>query len=87
MSNALPNVTVTLYTKPGCHLCELVAATILAAAKLRSFHYATRNILDDTAVFERYKHAIPVVTVDGHEIARYRLALSDLLAAIDRARQ
>jgi hypothetical protein len=88
MSDAAEHdVTVTLYTKPGCHLCEPVDATIAAAARLRSFQRDTRNILDDPADFERYKHAIPVVTVNGREIARYRLALADLLAAIDRASQ
>jgi hypothetical protein len=78
-------VTVTLYTKPGCHLCEPVAATIAEAAKVRSFQFVTRNILDDADDFERYKHAIPVVTVNGTEVARYRLSLAALLEAIDRA--
>ena len=80
-------VVVTLYTKPGCHLCEPVAETIAAAAKIRSFHSTTRNILDDPADFDRYKHAIPVVTVKGVEVARYRLSLADLVAAVDRAQR
>ena len=77
--------TVTLYTKPGCHLCEPVAQTIAAAARVRSFTFLTRNILDDANDFERYRHAIPVVTLDGTELARYRLTLAQLLEAIDRA--
>ena len=77
--------TVTLYTKPGCHLCEPVAETIGEAAKIRSFTALTRNILDDPDDFARYRHAIPVVTVDGAEVARYRLSLAQLLDAIDRA--
>ena len=76
---------VTLYTKPGCHLCEPVADTISVAAKLRSFRFVKRNILDDPDDFDRYKHAIPVVTVDGVEVARYRLSLDQLVAAIDGA--
>ena len=80
-------VVVTLYTKPGCHLCEPVADTIAAAAKVRAFESQTRNILDDPADHERYKHAIPVVTVNGREIARYRLSLPQLLDAIDRLRR
>ena len=76
---------ITLYTKPGCHLCEPVAQTIKQAARLRSFQFATRNILDDAGDFERYKHAIPVVTVNGVEVARHRLSLDALLAAIDGA--
>lgn len=81
----MPRVTVTLYTKPGCHLCEPVAEAIAAAAKVRAFDAVSRNILDDPADFERYKHAIPVVTVNGREVARYRLALPQLLQAIDAA--
>jgi hypothetical protein len=77
--------TVTLYTKPGCHLCEPVAETIAAAAKLRRFHFVQRNILDDPGDSDLYRHAIPVVTVDGAEVARYRLSLEQLLAAIDQA--
>ena len=77
--------TVTLYTKPGCHLCEPVLATIAAAAKLRRFQFDHRNILDDPGDLKLYRHAIPVVTVNGAEVARYRLSLEQLLAAIDGA--
>ena len=78
-------VTVTIYTKPGCHLCEPVAETILAASKVAAFEFVRRNILDDPQDHERYKHAIPVVTVNGREVARYRLRLDDLLAAVAAA--
>jgi len=83
MSQPPAQTVVTLYTKPGCHLCEPVARTIAAAAKVRSFTFAKCNILDDAAERARYQHAIPVVTVNGREIARYRLSLQELLAAID----
>ena len=85
MNSPAPRPVVTLYTKPGCHLCRPVADTIAAASRQRAFDFVERNVLDDAADFERYKHAIPVVTVDGREIARYRLAANDLLAALDAA--
>ena len=78
-------VTVTLYTKPGCHLCEPVAETIAAAQTAATFEFVRKNILDDPQDYERYKHAIPVVTVNGHEVARYRLRLDELLDAIAAA--
>ncbi len=74
---------ITLYTKPGCTLCQPVRETILKAARQRSFDFVSRNILEDPADFERYKFAIPVVTVDDVEVARYRLALQQLLDALD----
>jgi hypothetical protein len=85
MSDPPAAIVVTLYTKPGCHLCEPVADTIAAAARVRAFDFVKRNILDDPADFERYKHAIPVVTVNGREVARFRLDLNDLLSALDGA--
>jgi hypothetical protein len=78
-------VTVTLYSKPGCHLCEPVAETIAEASKVAAFRLVRRNILDDPQDYERYKHAIPVVTVNGREVARYRLRLRDLVAAVVEA--
>ena len=86
MSGAAGEIVVTLYTKPGCHLCEPVAETIAEAAKVRPFEFVIRNILDDPNDYERFKHAIPVVTVNGMEVARYRLSLPALLDAIDRGR-
>jgi glutaredoxin len=76
---------VTLYSKPECHLCEPVKETILAVQRRLEFSFIVRNIEDDPTEFERYKHAIPVVTVDGKEIARYRLKEEQLVAALEKA--
>jgi len=73
---------VILYSKPGCHLCEPVEEVILALRREREFGFEVRNIENDPADFERYKHAIPVVVVDGREIARYKLSRMQLEAAL-----
>jgi glutaredoxin len=76
--------TVTLYTKPGCHLCEAVEQVIAQVARRRPLNVVLRNILDDAFDFERYQYEIPVVLLDGVEIARYRLTAGELEAAIER---
>ena len=73
---------VILYSKPGCHLCEPVEEVILAVRREREFEFAVRNIEEDAAEFEKYKNAIPVVVVDGREIARYKLSRMVLEAAL-----
>jgi hypothetical protein len=73
---------VILYSKPGCHLCGPVEEVILAVRREREFEFAVRNIEEDAGEFERYKHAIPVVVVDGREIARYKLSRRQLEAAL-----
>jgi hypothetical protein len=78
--------TITLYTKPACHLCEAVHQVIEAVRQSRAFHLDIRNILDDPYDFERYQHAIPVVLLDGVEIARYRLTAAELQAHLSPTR-
>jgi len=74
---------VILYSKPGCHLCQPVKDVILALQKERGFEFVVRNIQEDAADFEKYQHAIPVVLVNGREIARYKLSRRQLEQALE----
>ena len=76
---------ITLYTKPGCHLCELVEQAIEWVASRRACAVQKRNIEDDPADFQKYQFDIPVVLVNGREIARHRLTVAELNAALDAA--
>lgn len=82
MKPSLP--TVTLYTKPGCHLCDAVHQVIEQVRSRCPFEVVVRNILDEPKDFEQYQHAIPVVLLNGVEIARYRLTAAELSRALDR---
>jgi glutaredoxin len=76
---------VTLYSKPGCHLCNDAKLVIDRVRAQVSFDFETRNILDRAAEFAEYQFAIPVIHVDGREIARYRLTEAQLIAALQRS--
>jgi hypothetical protein len=76
---------VTLYSKPECHLCHVVKEVISRVRARREFELEIRNILTDPTDYERYKNDIPVVMVDGVEIARYRLSEQRLEWALDNA--
>jgi glutaredoxin len=65
---------VTLFTKPGCHLCDDVKAVIERVQARKPFVLELRNILDNPQDYERYQYDIPVVLVNGTEIARHRLS-------------
>ena len=66
--------TVTLFTKPGCHLCDDVKAVIERVQVRKPFVLEIRNILDNPEDHDRYRFDIPVVLVNGQEIARHRLS-------------
>jgi glutaredoxin len=76
---------VTLYSKPDCHLCDIVKGVISIVRKRRKFDLEVRNILDDPADFERFKTEIPVIFVNDQEIARHRLSEVRLDYALDQA--
>lgn len=78
---------VTLYSKPDCHLCDVVKETIARVAKRRSFELEVRNIELDEKDRERFAYDIPVVMVEGKEIARHRLSEIRLDYALDQAEQ
>ncbi len=75
--------TVTFYTKLGCHLCEDVERTIAIVAKGRGrFDLVRRDIAEDAGDHERYKDDVPVVLVDGVEIARHGMTARQLIQAL-----
>jgi glutaredoxin len=64
---------VTLYTRPGCHLCEEAKTAI--APLLREFDTALRevNIDGDAILEERYGWDIPVIFIGTHKAAKHRV--------------
>ena len=69
----MPIPTVTLYTRPGCHLCEVVKEQLEAVRRELDFHIEERDIDKERALRERYNDDIPVVAVNGLEICNHRL--------------
>jgi len=71
-------MTVEIYSKPGCHLCDEAKAVILAVRRRISFELVEIDIERDPALFERYRYDIPVVFVDGHKAFKHRLTAEAL---------
>jgi len=66
-------VTVRIYIKPRCSLCE-EAREVLEGLRTRvAFVLEVVDIRDQPDTWERYRHAVPVITLDGVEIARLRV--------------
>jgi glutaredoxin len=58
---------VVLYSRPGCHLCDVARDVILAARSRSPFAFREVNVETDDALELEYGIRIPVVTVDGEE--------------------
>lgn len=56
---------VTLYGKPGCHLCEDARALLDRLGADRRFQLEEVDITTDPELFRRYDIRIPVILIDG----------------------
>ena len=60
--------TVTLYARPGCHLCDDARAALERLRARTPFALSEVDITTDDALHARYLERIPVVAVDGEEL-------------------
>lgn len=56
---------VTLYGKPGCHLCNEAEALLSVVARKQPLTVQKIDIESSTALFEQYRYRIPVIEVAG----------------------
>ena len=66
---------VTLYTRPGCHLCDEAKAAI--APILRAFGAVLHevNVDENEVLKERYGWYVPVIFIGQHKAAKQRVDL------------
>ena len=78
---------VTLYTRPGCHLCDDAKAAITPL--LREFHASLRevNIDLDAELAKKYGWDIPVIFIGGHKAAKHRVDLAQFRRQLQEAQQ
>ena len=80
-------VQVILYSKPGCHLCEVMKKEMVKADCAELYTLREINIESDAELFARYRHDIPVLMIEGVEAFRHRLTADSFRAYLkDRAR-
>lgn len=66
-------VQVLLYSKPGCHLCEVMKKEMAKADCAELYKLEEINIEGSAELSARYRHDIPVLMIDDVEAFRHRL--------------
>ena len=66
--------TVTIYSKPDCHLCDIAKERVLKVQKKIPFDLKFVDIRGTQALFDQYSEKIPVVSVDQEEVFVYRVS-------------
>jgi len=72
---------LVLYTRGGCHLCSEMLAVAGPVAARYGLTIEPVDIDADLDLCAQYNACVPVLELDGHEVARYDLDA----AALERA--
>jgi glutaredoxin len=66
-------VIVTLYSRPGCHLCDEARESLQRVQTRAPFTLEEVDIESDDALHARYLERIPVVAVNGQDLFDYEV--------------
>ena len=85
-------IDLTLYTKPGCHLCEEALEAIdLVVSEIKEknsndvqIELQELNILEDEALLAAYADEIPVLHINGETHAYWRIDKDRFREALEK---
>ena len=63
--------SIIVYSRPGCHLCDRAKEVIIRCRERVDFVLEEVDISQNPQLLERYRNDIPVVLLDGREVARH----------------
>jgi glutaredoxin len=78
------NARVTLYTRPGCHLCQAAREVVARVCTDLGESFEEVDVDTDEALRERYTDEVPVTLVDGRQHDFWRVDEQRLRAALAR---
>jgi hypothetical protein len=81
--SALPVIALTIYSRPGCHLCDDMKAVVRSAAETIPLHLEEVDISADPELEAQYGLEIPVLLVNGRKAAKYRVTEQELLRILE----
>ncbi len=71
-------IVLTLYSRPGCHLCEDMKETVAPIAHDLGCTVTEVDISGDSELETLYGADIPVLLVNGRKAFKYRLTAREL---------
>jgi thiol-disulfide isomerase/thioredoxin len=73
-------IALTLYSRPGCHLCDEMKAIVERVVREERLPVTVEEIDISTSpeLEERYGLEIPVLLMDGRKVAKYRVTEGEL---------
>jgi glutaredoxin len=70
---------VILYSRKGCHLCEIVKESLVKLERHGSFTWHEVDVDSDPDVRRLYTDEVPVVFINGRKAFKYRMNEQEFL--------
>ena len=70
---------VIVYSRKGCHLCEIVKESLVKLHKRGGFDWRDVDVDSDPELRRQYNDQVPVVFIDGRKAFKYRMDEQDFL--------
>ena len=70
---------VILYTRKGCHLCEIVKESLVRLRRYATFTWREVDVDSDTEARRLYSDEVPVVFINGRKAFKYRINEQEFL--------
>ncbi|HUB74273.1 MAG TPA: glutaredoxin family protein [Solirubrobacteraceae bacterium] len=74
MTGEAETALITVYSRPGCHLCEQAMDVLRRLQAELGFDLRELDIGADEELHRAYFERIPVVLVDGREVCEYHVS-------------
>jgi glutaredoxin len=78
---------VTIYSRHGCHLCEVAEATLTELKEELNFEIEIKYIDGSNELEKLYGHEVPVIQIDGEHHDFYKVDPERFKSSLEKHRQ
>ena len=78
---------VTIYSRTGCHLCEVAESTLSGLSSELDFEIEIKLIDGDDALEKLYGHEVPVIHIDGEHHDFFKVDPERFRSSLEKHRQ
>jgi glutaredoxin len=70
---------VVVYSRKGCHLCEVVKESLTKLSRRGGFTWQEVDVDSDNELRRQFNDEVPVVFIDGRKAFKYRMDEQEFL--------
>jgi glutaredoxin len=71
--------SVVVYSRKGCHLCEVVKESLAKLSRRGGFTWSEIDVDTDLELRRRFNDEVPVVFIDGRKAFKYHMNEQEFL--------